>query len=247
MAVEQSSQTTLTLASAIDNFNVTTFFNKTHSTEKSSQQIIKELKRVKTDQSFKMIHEDDINIQNNNNNNNNNDNSSTTGNDSSMMMQRIDDNNSNNSQSMAAAPIDAQNNNHLNSSEMNLVQNDLLNNAVDGVENMLISECGDVNMEAEQQLTSKEKDLIKIIQIKDVKIKELEILLNHKDEEIANLKSHLDKFQSVFSSAMNRKIGTTRNIQQRQRAQGISAEPQSQSSMNELLNVAFPKYEKNER
>ncbi|CAO1368652.1 unnamed protein product [Diamesa tonsa] len=98
---------------------------------------------------------------------------------------------------------------------------------------------------------NKKKDLIKIIQIKDLKIKELVDRVQSKDDMIANLRSHLDKFQSVFpfrSGAMGaRKIGRTGGQVQRQRAQGISAEPQSESAVLELMNITFPKYEKEER
>lgn len=230
LAVEQSSQTTLTLASAIDTFNVTTFFNKLQASENISTFSI-------PSNTTKMINNEDMNVQNNN----------IIGGDTPMIIHQIDDVNRQQIL-LETEPKDSQNNN-LSSSQMELVKNDFLNNAVG---NININECysNDINMEEirEQQLTDKEKELIKIIQCKDVRIKDLELLLNQKNDEIANLKSHLDKFQSVFpfsraSGAMNRKLGRTI---QRQRAQGISAEPQSQSSMHELLNVAFPKYEKNE-
>lgn len=96
---------------------------------------------------------------------------------------------------------------------------------------------------------SSEDHLMRVIQIKSTRISELEDLLHRKDNEIAELKSHLDKFQSVFPfSGRNqaRKSGVQANGQ-RQRAQGISAEPQSESSVLELLHVTFPKYEKDER
>lgn len=233
LAVEQSSQTTLTLACVIDNYNVTTFFNKTESREKEEDEEVEEesthLNRSsKPTQCYtnKMISEDDVNVGNNN-----------------IAFQPMNDS----SMQLVPEQSDAENNNHLNpiATTISITENDLLSNTVDAVENICLS--GDVSMDTDQQLTSKEKDLIKIIQIKDVKIKELETLLHQKDEEIANLKSHLDKFQSVFSratSGINRKIGA-RTIQ-RQRAQGISAEPQSQSQLHELLNVSFPKYDKNE-
>lgn len=149
---------------------------------------------------------------------------------------------------------DTENNNHLStSSQMELTKSevDSLNNTV---ENIYINDGADISMqevEIEQQLTDKEKDLIRVIQIKDVRIKQLEEQITRRDEEIANLKSHLDKFQSVFpfrgsgpgAIHPGRKVG--RNIQ-RQRAQGISAEPQSESSMHDLLSVTFPKYDKEE-
>lgn len=100
-------------------------------------------------------------------------------------------------------------------------------------------------------LLSSEEHLLQVIQLKSARIHELEHLMRCKDNEIAELKSHLDKFQSVFPfSSRSRKGGAT-GLQgahgQRQRAQGISAEPQSESSVLELLHVTFPKYEKDER
>lgn len=97
-------------------------------------------------------------------------------------------------------------------------------------------------------LLSSEEHLLQVIQIKSARINELEHLLRCKENEIAELKSHLDKFQSVFPfSSRGRKGGVHGANGQRQRAQGISAEPQSESSVLELLHVTFPKYEKDER
>lgn len=94
-----------------------------------------------------------------------------------------------------------------------------------------------------------EQHLLQVIQLKSARINDLEQLLRTKDNEIAELKSHLDKFQSVFpfSSRGGRKGGVHGANGQRQRAQGISAEPQSESSVLELLQVTFPKYDKDER
>lgn len=140
---------------------------------------------------------------------------------------------------------DNRNNNTLPLSNMENVKIELFNTTANAMSN----ECNDVRMdEIELDITPKEKDLFKVIELKNIKIKELEELLNRKNDEIANLRSHLDKFQSVFpfsrktGGAIGRKIGQT----QRQRAQGISAEPQ-QNSMHDLLNVSFPKYEKQDR
>lgn len=103
-------------------------------------------------------------------------------------------------------------------------------------------------------LLSSEEHLLQVIQIKSARINDLEHLLRCKENEIAELKSHLDKFQSVFpfssrggGAAGGRKGGVHGANGQRQRAQGISAEPQSESSILELLHVTFPKYEKDER
>ncbi|XP_035915337.1 cGMP-dependent protein kinase, isozyme 2 forms cD4/T1/T3A/T3B isoform X4 [Anopheles stephensi] len=103
-------------------------------------------------------------------------------------------------------------------------------------------------------LSSQVQELLKVVQAKDIRIRELEDLLRQKHDEVAELRSHLDKFQSVFRtgggatgvSPGGRKLGTHGGVQ-RQRAQGISAEPQSESSVLELMHVTFPKYDKEER
>uniref|UniRef100_A0A182Y952 PKcGMP_CC domain-containing protein n=1 Tax=Anopheles stephensi TaxID=30069 RepID=A0A182Y952_ANOST len=102
-------------------------------------------------------------------------------------------------------------------------------------------------------LSSQVQELLKVVQAKDIRIRELEDLLRQKHDEVAELRSHLDKFQSVFRtgggatgvSPGGRKLGTHGGVQ-RQRAQGISAEPQSESSVLELMHVTFPKYDKEE-
>ncbi|XP_016961893.1 cGMP-dependent protein kinase, isozyme 2 forms cD4/T1/T3A/T3B isoform X1 [Drosophila biarmipes] len=117
-----------------------------------------------------------------------------------------------------------------------------------------------------------EERFIQIIQAKELKIQEMQRALQFKDNEIAELKSHLDKFQSVFpfsrssaagcagtgsgsgsgsggASGPSTATGATRKSGQnfqRQRALGISAEPQSESSLL-LEHVSFPKYDKDER
>lgn len=103
------------------------------------------------------------------------------------------------------------------------------------------SDAGNMN------LTPKEQELVQIIQLKNVRISDLENILRHKEVEVAELKSHLDKFQSVFPFSRGRKTGATAPAGQRQRAQGISAEPQSESSVLEFLHVTFPKYDKEEK
>lgn len=106
---------------------------------------------------------------------------------------------------------------------------------------------GGLHMDGSDGVTT-EQQLLQVIQIKSQRINELEMFLRQKDNEIAELKSHLDKFQSVFPFSRGRKSGAQgpTNVQ-RQRAQGISAEPQSESSVLELLHVTFPKYDKDER
>lgn len=122
--------------------------------------------------------------------------------------------------------------------------------------------------------SAQEERLIQIIHAKDLKIQEMQRALQYKDTEIAELKSHLDKFQSVFpfsrsgattpcggvasggagasggavGGASGGSGGARKSGQsfQRQRAQGISAEPQSESSVL-LANVTFPKYDKDDK
>lgn len=240
-AVEQSSQTALTFTTAIDTLNITTFFDKTSSypgdaLPKQNKSLIKVESKSSFFDKIKMINQDDSNFNHIANN--------------PTMLTHSDNNSINNLPSQYGA--DSQNNNMMNSSsQIELVKNDavdLLNNTV---ENIYINESLDINMaelDAEQNLTPKEKELMKVIQIKDVKIQELNQELAQKNDEIANLKSHLDKFQSVFSGfrsgGMARKIGRS-TIPPRQRI-GISAEPQSESSMRDLLAHTFPKYEKGE-
>uniref|UniRef100_A0A0A1XE85 cGMP-dependent protein kinase n=1 Tax=Zeugodacus cucurbitae TaxID=28588 RepID=A0A0A1XE85_ZEUCU len=104
--------------------------------------------------------------------------------------------------------------------------------------------------------SAQEERFMQIIQAKELKIQEMQRALQQKDTEIAELKSHLDKFQSVFPFSRHASTATTpgAGVQQRksgqayqrQRAQGISAEPQSESSV--LLEPgALPKYDKDER
>lgn len=254
LAVDQSAQTILTLSTAIDTLNITTFFNKSSSSSDAHQTHYNNSHEIINPKpgffdKFKMINQEDSSFHIINSDFNNSANNST-------MFSHTSDNNSINtipSQFIVDA-ADSQNNNLLHSSsQIELVKHDDVDTLNNTVGNIYINDCADINMqdiESEQQLTEKEKDLIKVIQLKDLRINELNQMVLHKNDEIANLKSHLDKFQSVFSGfrsvpgAMGRKMG--RNIQQRQRV-GISAEPQSESSMHDLLSVTFPKYEKEEQ
>jgi hypothetical protein len=219
-AVDQSTQTFLSFSTAIDTLNITTFFDKSHAAayrvQENSQKVISS-EHTKPEK-FTMI---------------------SDGNDGSFS----ETTNPMYSESQFdATSTDTQNNNHLVSgtSEMELVKSDV----VDQMNNIYINDVNMQEIDMEQQLTTKERDLIKIIQLKEMRIKELEQVVSMKNDEIVTLK---DKIQSVFSfsrtGAMGRKMG--RNIQ-RQRATGISAEPQSESSMTDLLSVTFPKYEKEE-
>lgn len=97
---------------------------------------------------------------------------------------------------------------------------------------------------------------------KEFKIRELEKQLQLRNEEITELRSQLDKFQSVFpfsnpvSPTLNHHYANCNNNNhfkisdtgfgrpRKQRAQGISAEPQT---IHDLSQKKFPTYPKNER
>ncbi|CAB4057517.1 unnamed protein product [Lepeophtheirus salmonis] len=75
-----------------------------------------------------------------------------------------------------------------------------------------------------------------IIQEKNVRIKELEI-------ENMELKSKLDKFQSILISGSQSQsdVGRVRRVQ---RGLGISAEPQCLQSITDITNTSFPQVKK---
>lgn len=83
------------------------------------------------------------------------------------------------------------------------------------------------------------QDLLNHIKTKDEQIKNLQKALAEKDEEIEQLRSQLDKFQSVLPKAL---------VQPRKvRAQGISAEPQTARSMHDYVNNTLRKHPKSNR
>lgn len=81
---------------------------------------------------------------------------------------------------------------------------------------------------------------------KDDRIKQLEAVLKVRDNEIVELKSQLDKFQSVIPYA-----GVVSKVRARKtRAQGISAEPQAIKTAQELVSLSqttFPVIAKDAR
>ncbi|XP_059479855.1 cGMP-dependent protein kinase, isozyme 2 forms cD4/T1/T3A/T3B isoform X1 [Neocloeon triangulifer] len=88
-------------------------------------------------------------------------------------------------------------------------------------------------------------DVQALLTAKEERIKELEHQLRLRDEEILQLRSHLDKFQSVFPFHAGSAVAAARP--RKQRAQGISAEPQSLSTIQELNQQKFPVFQKNDR
>jgi hypothetical protein len=236
LTADTGTQTNLTISNAIDTLNITTFFDKTSSHDHLNR----------TDQSTII---DSISSPQHSRSNNNKLESSRMieQEDTTILSNQMDSTIGHNNNDNLVLSEDSQNNNHFvtnNTTISTSSQLDLINSNVEDVKNKIdniyINENIIRDVEMEEKLTPKEKELMQIIQIKDVRIKELEEQLNRKNDEIIALKSHLDKFQSVFSiGAMKHRAGVNRK-----RAQGISAEPQSQS---ELLNVNFPKYEKEEQ
>lgn len=87
------------------------------------------------------------------------------------------------------------------------------------------------------------QELQLLLQTKDRRIHDLEAQLRLREQEILELRSHLDKFQSVFPFH----IKNNQLRPRKKRAQGISAEPQSHSTIQELSEQSFPAVDKNDR
>eukprot|EP00061_Rhincodon_typus_P007385 g29034.t1 len=83
-----------------------------------------------------------------------------------------------------------------------------------------------------------EKDFAAVLVLKDSRIRELESRLLEKDEEIQELRRKLHKCQSVLPS--------TQMAPRTRRAQGISAEPQTYRSFQDLTRQSFRRYAKSE-
>lgn len=88
-----------------------------------------------------------------------------------------------------------------------------------------------------------QQELQALLQSKDLRIHDLEAQLRLREQEILELRSHLDKFQSVFPYH----IKNNQLRPRKKRAQGISAEPQSHSTIQELSEQSFPAFDKNDR
>ncbi|KAK6170677.1 hypothetical protein SNE40_019010 [Patella caerulea] len=87
------------------------------------------------------------------------------------------------------------------------------------------------------------QELETLLRRKDEKIKELQKLLEEKECKIQELRSQLDKFQSVLPATVRPLLNGPR----KQRAQGISAEPQNLRTIQELTKKTFRKHSKNNR
>ncbi|KAK7004015.1 cGMP-dependent protein kinase [Biomphalaria glabrata] len=72
------------------------------------------------------------------------------------------------------------------------------------------------------------QEMERLLRSKDEKIKDMQRLLDEKEERIMQLRSKLDKFQSILPQTQNNMIMGPR----KQRAQGISAEPQAMRNLD---------------
>lgn len=100
------------------------------------------------------------------------------------------------------------------------------------------------------QELSKKLDERDIEILRDGRLQEMQLAIQMRDREILNLRSQLDKFQSVFlKNPSSPKPGLNSSIVLRPRKQraGISAEPQSETTLLELSKQTFPTIYKNER
>lgn len=110
----------------------------------------------------------------------------------------------------------------------------------------------DERIEFLEELVSRRADEV-VDLLKDEKIRQLEAKLKKMEEEVVDLRSHLDKFQSVFPFHVNNaRLNAAVNLadvvaRPRKQRTGISAEPQSEASLQELARTTFRTYEKNER
>lgn len=102
-----------------------------------------------------------------------------------------------------------------------------------------------------EDLISRKADEL-IDEIKDEKIRLLEERLRKMDEEVVELRSHLDKFQSVFPFHVNNTVPrmnapSVGGARPRKQRTGISAEPQSEATLQDLARTKFTVYEKQDR
>lgn len=86
-------------------------------------------------------------------------------------------------------------------------------------------------------------EMQKILRQKDDRIRELTKKLQEKDEKILELNSQLDKYQSIIHVQTPTLVTGPR----KQRAVGISAEPQAQKQLLAVGNKTFKKYSKTNR
>ncbi|XP_068201836.1 cGMP-dependent protein kinase 1-like [Palaemon carinicauda] len=93
-------------------------------------------------------------------------------------------------------------------------------------------------------------ELQEMLNKKDDRIHQLEAILKVRDDEIVELRSQLDKFQSVMLYAKGPATAAGKERTRKTRAQGISAEPQALKTvqeLNKLGQTTFPEVPKSSR
>ncbi|CAG0916781.1 unnamed protein product [Notodromas monacha] len=92
------------------------------------------------------------------------------------------------------------------------------------------------------------QDVGELVAQRDKEIHQLQILLREKDDEIVQLRSQLDKYQSVMAlvGSVSGHVSATLKSRPRKQRAGISAEPQSLNSIQELISTRFPEYPKSQ-
>jgi cGMP-dependent protein kinase len=95
-----------------------------------------------------------------------------------------------------------------------------------------------------------EPDLHLILNSREEDIKKLKLLLNEREEEIQELRSQLDKYKSVLSLRSDGFISPAAvNLSRprKNRLLGISAEPQTLLTFQELIQTKFAEYPKSQQ
>ncbi|GFQ87490.1 uncharacterized protein TNCT_713101 [Trichonephila clavata] len=90
------------------------------------------------------------------------------------------------------------------------------------------------------------EELKVMVQQQEDTINQMNSLLLEKEEEIRELKSLLDKYQSVFPVVSPHRF--SRSARRKERAQGISAEPpRALNNIQDLLQAKYQEYPKSDR
>lgn len=101
-----------------------------------------------------------------------------------------------------------------------------------------------------QQPPQQTTDLHLVLTSREEEIKKLKQLLNDRDEEIQDLRSQLDKYKSVLSLKSDGFISpatVSLSRPRKNRLLGISAEPQSLLTFQELIQTKFTEYPKDQQ
>lgn len=86
-----------------------------------------------------------------------------------------------------------------------------------------------------------------ILSSRDEEIRKLKQILIERDEEIQDLRSQLDKYKSVLVRSDLISPSPVYNRPRKNRLMGISAEPQTMSTIHELIQTKFEEYSKSQK